>query len=808
MLDNNKKTYLTEKDLVKFNLIGKREIKMNSQSIAENKKNKMRKILMLNTQILDVTEPKKNNNLNVKSKIDNTFNNYPQTKEQIKHQQLLANQYLLGQSTVNKNKKNVSFKNTSSSKDKNKGSFTTTFFNQTSPMKTQEKLSVHYTPLHKNVLGLGKHVSKNASRQEKGKLKSSQVLQKLSMSLDMSYNNLTQNNNTSSSKQIAKINFGPSTSHTYRNSKDSNCTFSKSSYQSNNTTSKNFIGRSGKEIPHVKLPIETSIFLGQNESISNLNFNKSFVISGKDFGSINHKNTLTPSNINSKLLKKDKKISNIKNILSSQSKILNMSSNTYNPPSNLTEVKRSTIDLSHRSSNKQEIISKSNNSEYVTDFAKRPYTPGTNPNNNLYVNIDYVNRSEKKENVFFGHKTCNSVSVNDHNFNFPPLHTTTHSSALHQKEEIKFMNDLFMKKTSSYNEDTNLDNTYLLKNSRVTIEMNYNKSNNNTHSKKSSAQIKSTASCSKNNSKIISKNQSKIATPDESPVKIQDITKSKYNKEDTKVWPYYVDKYLRYLFTGKVLKFRESYVHKNAIKENNIIGYAYNTNNGIIRNYNEDRVTCIGILPKPKNKNTSEELIWPKISYFAIFDGHGGTSVSEWLSNNLHLYIVNQKSFPENPKAAILEAFKEAEEYILANLLTGTLAKTQTSQRKSQVSNKVPAKRKHDCSGSCALVMLIIEKECYIANLGDSRGLLSLNEMSRFYTLTNDHKPEDIGEKKRIEINGGKIWKQGFNPFRVIPGGLSVRAYIINHFNYYLFSVLEHLETLKQKLNRLADYLT
>jgi serine/threonine protein phosphatase PrpC len=96
-----------------------------------------------------------------------------------------------------------------------------------------------------------------------------------------------------------------------------------------------------------------------------------------------------------------------------------------------------------------------------------------------------------------------------------------------------------------------------------------------------------------------------------------------------------------------------------------------------------------------------------------IFDGHGGTSVSEWLSNNLHLYIVNQKSFPENPKAAILEAFKEAEEYILANLLTGTLAKTQTSQRKSQVSNKVPAKRKHDCSGSCALVMLIIEKECY-----------------------------------------------------------------------------------------------
>jgi serine/threonine protein phosphatase PrpC len=111
---------------------------------------------------------------------------------------------------------------------------------------------------------------------------------------------------------------------------------------------------------------------------------------------------------------------------------------------------------------------------------------------------------------------------------------------------------------------------------------------------------------------------------------------------------------------------------------------------------------------------------------------------------------------------------------LLVNLLTGTLAKNNSTQRKSQLSSK--AKRRHDCSGSCAIVMLVIEKECYIANLGDSRGLMSLNEMSRFYTLTNDHKPEENDEKKRIESNGGKIWKQGFNPYRVIPGGLSVSS--------------------------------
>lgn len=238
-------------------------------------------------------------------------------------------------------------------------------------------------------------------------------------------------------------------------------------------------------------------------------------------------------------------------------------------------------------------------------------------------------------------------------------------------------------------------------------------------------------------------------------------------------WSYYVDKYLKYLFTGKVIKFKEAVVVKEEIINNGIIGYSCNVNRGIVRNYNEDRIVTILSLPKPKSK-IMDDSSWPSVSFFAIYDGHGGTSVSEWLSENLHYYIINQSSFPKDPKTAIFQGFKEAEETLLVKLMNCTL-NIKAKQKQSALDGN---SKKHDSSGSCAIVVLIINKECYVANLGDSRGLLSCDNISRCYTLTNDHKPDDPIEKKRIEENGGRLWKQDNSPYRVIPGGLSVSLYL------------------------------
>ena len=219
----------------------------------------------------------------------------------------------------------------------------------------------------------------------------------------------------------------------------------------------------------------------------------------------------------------------------------------------------------------------------------------------------------------------------------------------------------------------------------------------------------------------------------------------------TKIWTHYIDKYLKYLFTGKVLKFREAVVSKESLNENGIIGYASNINKGIIRSYNEDRIVSILNLSLSKNKILEENASWLLVSFFAIFDGHGGNSVSEWLAENLHNYIINQSSFPLNPRDAILQGFKDAEDNLLVKLINGSLQTTKPKTSKQSENNK-----KHDVAGSCALVCMIINKECYIANVGDSRALISTVNISRNYTLTTDHKPDDPTEKDRIEK---KRWK-------------------------------------------------
>ena len=62
-------------------------------------------------------------------------------------------------------------------------------------------------------------------------------------------------------------------------------------------------------------------------------------------------------------------------------------------------------------------------------------------------------------------------------------------------------------------------------------------------------------------------------------------------------------------------------------------------------------------------------------------------------------------------------------------------------------------------SGSCAIVVLIVGEDCYVANVGDSRAFMSTDHGKRIVPLSLDHKPEEESETKRIEANGGKIYQ-------------------------------------------------
>jgi protein phosphatase 2C family protein 2/3 len=157
-----------------------------------------------------------------------------------------------------------------------------------------------------------------------------------------------------------------------------------------------------------------------------------------------------------------------------------------------------------------------------------------------------------------------------------------------------------------------------------------------------------------------------------------------------------------------------------------------NTNEGIVRSYNEDRVSII--LNITKNGQ--------KAFYFAIYDGHGGNNCCDFLSTHLHQYILNSKKFPSEPRQAIVEGIKMAEVEFMTKVKRDYL-------------------NSYDCdkSGSCILLTLIVGDECYIANVGDSRAVLSTENGKLLYSLSRDHKPTDSKEQERIMKEGGKIYR-------------------------------------------------
>ena len=252
-------------------------------------------------------------------------------------------------------------------------------------------------------------------------------------------------------------------------------------------------------------------------------------------------------------------------------------------------------------------------------------------------------------------------------------------------------------------------------------------------------------------------------------LKEQTLFRDKYNEETS----------LGDILNEKYINYQQAKHSENSFDR--IISYGVNTYRGVVRNYNEDRVTIlINALINKGNNNVKKYLKTLKISYFSIYDGHAGNKCCEFLKKYLHHYIFQSEFFPLNPIKAIEEGFSLCESKFMSMIYSD---------------NKYS-----DYSGSCAIVILILNDICYIANLGDSRALYSCNDGKKFFQLSRDHKPNDPIEKSRIYKAGGSIYKSINNspqknilneneklekmakiPFRINPGRLAV-----SYFYHYL----------------------
>jgi len=131
--------------------------------------------------------------------------------------------------------------------------------------------------------------------------------------------------------------------------------------------------------------------------------------------------------------------------------------------------------------------------------------------------------------------------------------------------------------------------------------------------------------------------------------------------------------------------------------------------------------------------------------YFAVYDGHGGRDVVEFVAKKLHVNVLKEMNtcYEVNPDV------KNPQHPTVAKALQQAFIKTD-EQIKEEGINK---------SGSTGVVAVVRKKGdqrwLYVAGIGDARAVL--NREGKAARLSYDHKATDEGEAKRIKEDGGWV---------------------------------------------------
>lgn len=131
-----------------------------------------------------------------------------------------------------------------------------------------------------------------------------------------------------------------------------------------------------------------------------------------------------------------------------------------------------------------------------------------------------------------------------------------------------------------------------------------------------------------------------------------------------------------------------------------------------------------------------------ELSFFGVFDGHGGDLAAKFAAKHVLTYIRNSEAFddlkdttdPDILARAMMEGFIDCDDDL----------------------REIPAcKTGEDFSGSTGVAAFVTPEHIIIANTGDSRVCLCKADKVVFGSL--DHKPGDDRERARVERAGGVI---------------------------------------------------
>ncbi|XP_021741866.1 probable protein phosphatase 2C 27 [Chenopodium quinoa] len=153
------------------------------------------------------------------------------------------------------------------------------------------------------------------------------------------------------------------------------------------------------------------------------------------------------------------------------------------------------------------------------------------------------------------------------------------------------------------------------------------------------------------------------------------------------------------------------------------------------RDYMEDTHVCIADLAKNLGSEMVDE---ESVSFYGVFDGHGGKAAAQFVREHLPRVIVEDSDFP-------LE---------LEKVITRSFIKTDTAFAKScPVGSSLS-------SGTTAITAMIFGRSLLVANAGDSRAVLSRRGMA--LEMSKDHRACCRNELMRVESLGGYVDEDGY----------------------------------------------
>ncbi|KAK2983666.1 hypothetical protein RJ640_023200 [Escallonia rubra] len=124
------------------------------------------------------------------------------------------------------------------------------------------------------------------------------------------------------------------------------------------------------------------------------------------------------------------------------------------------------------------------------------------------------------------------------------------------------------------------------------------------------------------------------------------------------------------------------------------------------------------------------------VCLFGIFDGHGGSRAAEFLKEHLFENLMKHSEFMTNTKLALSETYQKTDMDFLES-----------------------EKDTFRDDGSTASTAVLVGNHLYVANVGDSRTVIS--KAGEAIPLSEDHKPNRSDERKRIESAGGVVMWAG-----------------------------------------------